>query len=102
MLRDNGITTLLFTSDTPTLTADWGNIDYELMTANFKWGSEAELERLKELRPNAPIIVTEYWPGNTDERMENSSLMPVIGQLGPILCHHCKLLSLFSSLARMV
>jgi len=70
VLRGNGITTLLFTSDTPTLTADWGNIDYELMTANFKWGSEAELERLKELRPNAPIIVTEYWPGWFDHWFE--------------------------------
>ena len=38
---------LLFTSDTPSLTADWGNIDYELMTANFKWNSEKELQRLK-------------------------------------------------------
>ena len=49
-LRDNGIKTLLFTSDTPTLTADWGNIDYELMTINFKWGSEGELARIKEIR----------------------------------------------------
>ena len=37
----------MFTSDTPELTADWGNIDYELMTANFKCNSEAELKRLK-------------------------------------------------------
>jgi hypothetical protein len=42
-----GIESLLFTSDTPSLTADWGNIDYELMTANFKWNSEKELQRLK-------------------------------------------------------
>ena len=42
-----GIESLLFTSDTPTLTGDWGNIDYELMTANFKWGSEEELARIK-------------------------------------------------------
>ena len=42
-----GIESLLFTSDTPELTADWGNIDYELMTANFKCNSEAELKRLK-------------------------------------------------------
>ena len=42
-----GVESLLFTSDTPSLTADWGNIDYELMTANFKWNSEKELQRLK-------------------------------------------------------
>ena len=47
MLRGGGIEGLLFTSDTPTLTADWGNIDGELMTANFKWNSEAELARIK-------------------------------------------------------
>lgn len=63
VLRDGGIESLLFTSDTPELTADWGNIDYELMTANFKCNSEAELKRLKELRPNAPILVSEFWPG---------------------------------------
>ena len=69
-LRDNGIKTLLFTSDTPTLTADWGNIDYELMTINFKWGSEGELARIKEIRPNAPILVSEFWPGWFDHWFE--------------------------------
>ena len=42
-----GIESLLFTSDTPSSTADWGNIDYELMTANFKWNSEKELATIK-------------------------------------------------------
>jgi len=69
-LRDNGIKSLLFTSDTPTLTADWGNIDYELMTINFKWGSEGELARIKELRPDAPILVSEFWPGWFDHWFE--------------------------------
>ena len=32
------------------LTGDWGNIDNELMTANFKWNSEEELHRIKEIR----------------------------------------------------
>lgn len=63
VLIDGGIESLLFTSDTPTLTGDWGNVDYELMTANFKWKSEKELLRIKELRPNAPILVSEFWPG---------------------------------------
>lgn len=70
VLRNNGIESLLFTSDTPTLTADWGNVDYELMTANFKWGSEGELKRIKELRPNAPILVSEYLPGWFDHWFE--------------------------------
>jgi len=72
VLRDEGIESLLFTSDTPTLTADWGNIDYELMTANFKFGSEAELKRIKELRPNSPILVSEFWPGWFDHWFEEN------------------------------
>ena len=67
-----GIESLLFTSDTPTLTADWGNVDYELMTANFKFGSEAELKRIKELRPNSPILVSEFWPGWFDHWFEEN------------------------------
>ena len=70
VLRDNGVTSLLFTSDTPTLTADWGNIDHELMTANFKWNSEAELARIKEIRPDSPILVSEFWPGWFDHWFE--------------------------------
>lgn len=70
VLIQEGIESLLFTSDTPTLTADWGNIDYELMTANFKWKSEQELQRIKELRPNSPILVSEFWPGWFDHWFE--------------------------------
>ena len=70
--HSQGIESLLFTSDTPTLTADWGNIDYELMTANFKFGSEAELKRIKELRPNSPILVSEFWPGWFDHWFEEN------------------------------
>merc|ERR1712106_816588 len=51
-------------------TGDWGNIDYELMTANFKWKSEQELQRIKELRPNAPVLVSEFWPGWFDHWFE--------------------------------
>lgn len=67
-----GIESLLFTSDTPRLTRDLGNIDYELMTANFKCNSEEELIKLKELRPNAPILVTEFWPGWFDHWFETN------------------------------
>jgi len=71
VIRREGIESLLFTSDTPSLTRDWGNIDYELMTANFKFGSLDELQKLKELRPNAPILVTEFWPGWFDHVFED-------------------------------
>lgn len=33
------------------------------MTANFKWNSIENMNRLLELQPNRPIFVTEYWPG---------------------------------------
>ena len=62
VLRDNGVTSLLFTSDTPTLTADWGNIDHELMTANFKWNSEAELARIKGTLENSPAQFCTFLP----------------------------------------
>ena len=62
----------LFTSDTPTLTADWGNIDHELMTVNFKFNSINELNRIKELRPNSPILVSEFWPGWFDHWFEEN------------------------------
>ena len=77
LLLNNGIESLLFTSDTPTLTGDWGNVDYELMTANFKWGSEDELRRIKEIRPDAPVLVSEYWPGWFDHWFEkNHNVLP--------------------------
>jgi len=72
VLREQGIESLLFTSDTPTLTGDWGNIDQELMTANFKWGSPEELQRIKEIRPDSPILVSEFWPGWFDHWFEEN------------------------------
>ena len=70
MLRQEGVESLLFTSDNPTLSEDWGNIDYELMTANFRWDSEENLKKIKELRPNSPILVSEFWPGWFDHWFE--------------------------------
>merc|ERR1719402_1786228 len=70
VLRAEGVESLLFTSDTPTKTLDWGNIDHELMTANFKFGSLDELSKIKQLRPNSPILVSEFWPGWFDHWFE--------------------------------
>ena len=70
VLRQEGVESLLFTSDNPTLSEDWGNIDYELMTANFRWDSEENLKKIKELRPNSPILVSEFWPGWFDHWFE--------------------------------
>merc|ERR1712110_1390392 len=62
-LLSAGIETLLFTSDSPDTTYDWGSVPGEFMTANFKFGGKAHMDRLLQLQPNKPIIVTEYWPG---------------------------------------
>lgn len=34
-----------------------------LQTANFKTGVTGELNRLKQLQPNMPLMVMEFWTG---------------------------------------
>ena len=46
------------TLDSPDTTYDWGSLPGELMTANFKFGGKAQLDRLLQFQPNKPIIVT--------------------------------------------
>eukprot|EP00095_Tigriopus_kingsejongensis_P008001 maker-scaffold269_size230758-snap-gene-1.34 protein:Tk08001 transcript:maker-scaffold269_size230758-snap-gene-1.34-mRNA-1 annotation:"hypothetical protein DAPPUDRAFT_58801" len=69
-LENEGIESLLFTSDSPALTSDYGNVDNVFMTANFKFDSIANLDRLLELQPDKPVFVTEYWPGWFDHWFE--------------------------------
>ncbi len=33
------------------------------MTANFKYSSIENLDKLRELQPNRPVLVSEFWPG---------------------------------------
>ena len=69
-LREGGIETLLFTCDTPSLTLDWGNVDNELMAINFQWEAEQEIEALRAMRPNSPVLVSEFWSGWFDKWFE--------------------------------
>ncbi|XP_063613408.1 beta-galactosidase-1-like protein 2 [Penaeus indicus] len=67
-LRDNLIAngfgeSLFFTSDTPSYSGDLGSVPGELMTANFKSGGEKELQLLKEIQPDRPLMVMEFWTG---------------------------------------
>ncbi|PYZ99367.1 hypothetical protein A6K26_009645, partial [Gammaproteobacteria bacterium 2W06] len=67
-LRDNLIIngfgeSLFFTSDTPSQSGDLGSVPGELMTANFKTGGENELKILKEIQPDRPLMVMEFWTG---------------------------------------
>ena len=61
---------MLFTCDTPSLTLDWGNIDNELMAINFQWEAEQEIEALRAMRPNSPVLVSEFWSGWFDKWFE--------------------------------
>ena len=40
------------------------------MTANFKDGSSENMDRLLELQPERPILVSEYWSGWFDHWYE--------------------------------
>ena len=42
------------------------------MTANFRWKAEENLIKLRELQPNRPILVTEFWPGWFDHWFANT------------------------------
>ena len=70
-LRFGGIETMLFTCDTPSLTLDRGNVDNELMAANFQWGAEQEIAALRAMRPNSPVLVSEFWAGWFDKWFED-------------------------------
>lgn len=67
---NNGITELLFTSDSPTAHGSIGTIpNLFLQTANFASNPEIEFLALKLLQPNKPIMAMEFWAGKyTDKR----------------------------------
>ena len=52
---------MLFTCDTPSLTLDWGNVDNELMAINFQRGARQEIEALRAMRPNSPVLVSGFF-----------------------------------------
>ncbi|XP_042222809.1 beta-galactosidase-1-like protein 2 [Homarus americanus] len=54
---------LFFTSDSPVQTQDLGSIPGVLMTANFKSGVTENLNELKRLQPDRPLMVMEFWTG---------------------------------------
>ncbi|KAL7630411.1 UNVERIFIED_CONTAM: hypothetical protein RMT77_019426 [Armadillidium vulgare] len=56
--------TLFYTSDSPSETYDWGSLNPEvLMTGNFQYRVAENLDILKELQPNRPLLVAEFWTG---------------------------------------
>ncbi|XP_049939911.1 beta-galactosidase-1-like protein 2 isoform X1 [Schistocerca serialis cubense] len=75
-LRDlylsHGIEGLFYTSDSPLSSGDRGSLEGALQTANFQVNPEDQLNRLKELQPDKPAMVMEYWSGWFDHWMESS------------------------------
>lgn len=69
-LESYGMESLLFTSDSPKNSFDYGTTDGVLMTANFKFESTENLDALLALQPNRPILVSEFWPGWFDHWFE--------------------------------
>ncbi|XP_064097722.1 beta-galactosidase-1-like protein 2 [Macrobrachium nipponense] len=63
-LTANGFSeSLYFTSDTPVKGGDSGSLPGVLMTANFNTNGEENLSLLKEMQPNRPLMVMEFWTG---------------------------------------
>ncbi|XP_068990997.1 beta-galactosidase-1-like protein 2 isoform X2 [Neodiprion pinetum] len=70
IFEKNGLVEMFFTSDTPSIRRDAGTLPGVLQTANFKVDPEKELNLLKELQPNMPAMVMEYWTGAYDHWLE--------------------------------
>jgi len=70
-MQQLGINQMFFTSDTPTQTYDWGSVAGALQTANFQRNAQKELDQLKKLQPNMPLMVTEFWSGWFDHWIDN-------------------------------
>ncbi|KAK4882084.1 hypothetical protein RN001_005403 [Aquatica leii] len=71
---NNGITELLITSDSPLLGGNVGTLpNYFLQTANFNSLPEWNLNRLKQLQPDKPLMVMEYWTGWFDHWSDQHS-----------------------------
>ncbi|XP_030746583.1 beta-galactosidase-1-like protein 3 [Sitophilus oryzae] len=63
LMLDNGIVELLVTADNPWKGTDGAYPEYFLMTGNFDSDAQTNLDTLKSLQPNKPIMVMEYWSG---------------------------------------
>ncbi|GJQ86289.1 hypothetical protein Trydic_g8985 [Trypoxylus dichotomus] len=71
LMLSDGITELLFTSDSPTNSGDIGTLPGVLFqTANFAGDPEKEFDKLKQLQPNKPSMAMEFWSGWFDHWTE--------------------------------
>merc|ERR1711962_1438037 len=61
---------LFFTADGVVGVGDLGSLPGVLMTANFKNSVSANLNKLKQLQPDRPLMVMEFWTGWFDHWLE--------------------------------
>ncbi|XP_042880013.1 beta-galactosidase-1-like protein 2 [Penaeus japonicus] len=61
---------MYFTSDSPSYTGDLGAIKGVLQTANTQTSVSEEFKELRQLQPNQPLVVMEFWSGWFDHWME--------------------------------
>ncbi|KAJ8977163.1 hypothetical protein NQ317_003103 [Molorchus minor] len=71
LMKQNGITELLVSSDSPTMHRSAGTLPGVLLqTANFAGNPELEFFMLKLLQPGKPIMAMEFWTGWFDHWSE--------------------------------
>ncbi len=64
LLRKEGITVPLFTSDGPSdEMLQYGTLPHILKTANFGSGAEGAFNKLREYQPEGPLMCMEFWNG---------------------------------------
>lgn len=64
MIRDNGITVPLFTSDGPNdQMLGFGTLPHILKTVNFGSNAQNQFAKLREYQPEGPLMCMEFWNG---------------------------------------
>ncbi|XP_063223263.1 beta-galactosidase-1-like protein 2 [Bacillus rossius redtenbacheri] len=80
-MESHGLTALKFTSDSVLSSKDAGSVPGAMMTANLGSQVEASLAMLKELQPEKPLWVMEYWTGWWDHWFDKHHTKPVASYL---------------------
>ncbi|XP_068215646.1 beta-galactosidase-1-like protein 2 [Palaemon carinicauda] len=85
-LTDHGCNeSLFFTSDGIYWNEDRGAVEGALMTANFNSDPKGNLNKLKKLQPNRPLMTTEYWTGWFDHWLAESHSVTDPNEFGKTL-----------------
>lgn len=81
--RENGMDCLYFTSDGPTYTMlNGGTLEKCLAVVNFGSKTDKNLDFLKSMRPNQPVMCGEFWCGWFDHWFEEHHVRTVEDVIG--------------------